>query len=167
MEDESAEEDWDDLTTCSTQITPFSAGLGFNVGAAGSLRQLHPSSSHILRLSSYYVSNVDPMFKVLHIPSFQMLVTNTITDLDRIPAGDSSEALLFAVYYAATTTLTERECLAVLENGKETLLAQYRTGVERALSNADFLRRCDLRSLQALTIFLVGLFPAQLLDCER
>lgn len=155
VEEDSIDEESAGPMASHNQVVPPSTGLGFYVGDAVDLQQLHPSNPHALQLSSYYASNVDPIFKILHIPSLRTLVTKTIANLDRISLGDPSIALLFAVYYAATTTLTGKECLTIFEDGKETLLARYKTGVERALSNADFLRRADFRSLQALTIFLV------------
>lgn len=160
VEDESAEDEWDDLAANQTQMHSSLVGSGFYVSDTGNLRQLHPTVAHTMQLFTYYANNIDPIFKILHIPSLQKLVIETTKDLDRILDGNSSVALLFAVYYAAITSLTENECLTVFENGKATLLAQYRTGVERALSNADFLRNFDLLNLQALTIFMVRPFIA-------
>lgn len=158
VEDDSTdEEEWNDLTSIHRPDLPSAGSLGFSVSDADGLRRLHPSTPHALQLCTLYASNVDPIFKILHIPAMQRLVRMKSKNPDHIPPGEPSTALLFAIYYSAITTLTEKDCLATFENGKETLLAQYRTGVENGLANADFIRKPHFTSLQALTIFMVGL----------
>ena len=157
MEDDSTDEEWNDLTSVHRPDVPSAGSLGFSISDADGLRRLHPSAPHALQLCDLYASNVDPIFKILHIPTMQRLVSTKSANPNQIPPGEPSTALLFAIYYSAITTLTEKECLATFENGKETLLARYRTGVENGLANADFIRRPNFCSLQALTIFMVNL----------
>ena len=64
--------------------------------------------------------------------------------------------MLFAMYYAAITTLTNEQCLQHFHDGRDSLLAKYRAGTERALANADFLNTTELGILQALAMFLVS-----------
>ena len=79
-------------------------------------------------------------------------------NIDAIPSGNYVEALLFAMYYAAITSLSQEECLQKFHDGKSSLLARYRSGTESALSNANLLSTKEIGTLQALVVFLVSLF---------
>lgn len=156
MEEVSDEEEYTPKSS-SDAPTPQSATVfGSTLSAPKDLRLLHPSPTHISQLCALFIDNADPMFKVLHIPSLRSMVSDAISNVDAIPSGTYVEALLFAMYYAAITTLTREECLQLFNDGKDSLLAKYRAGTERALSNADFLCSCDLGKLQALAIFLLA-----------
>lgn len=137
--------------------TPIStAPFASTLSAPKDLRLLHPPPSHIALLFTIFKQNVDPMYKVLHIPTFGKMVSEASMNVDHIPTGTHVEALLFAMYYAAVTSLTREECLQHFGDAKDSLLAKYRVCTERALSNANFLSECDLGSLQALTVLLVS-----------
>ena len=107
-------------------------------------------------LCNFFIQNVDPVFKIMHIPTLRNLVSDVMSNMDAIPSGTYVEAILFAMYYGAITSLTRDECLQYFQDGKDSLLARYRAGAERALSNANYLLDCDLGTLQALTLLLVG-----------
>ena len=125
------------------------------------LRLLHPSPDQLSSLFYYYSQNVDPMAKILHIPSLRKLVVGAAANIDAIPSGNYVEALLFAMYYAAVISLTQEECLHNFHEERKSLLARYRTGTESALSNANLLCTKEIGTLQALCIFLVRIscFP--------
>lgn len=129
--------------------------LGHDLQQTG-LRSLHPSPSQILMLCNIYVDNVDPIFKVTHVPTFKRTVLDASNSLDNIVGGKSMEALLFAMYYAAVTSLPPEKCKHFFQEDKETLLQRYRSGTEVALTNADLLTGADMTTLQALVIFLVS-----------
>lgn len=156
MEDEEDEEDLTPKSSSDSQTPQSAAVFGSTLSAPKDLRLLHPSPTHMSQLCALFIENIDPMFKLLYIPSLRSIVSDAISNVDGIPSGTYVEALLFAMYYAAITSLTREECLGLFNDGKESLLAKYRAGMERALSNADFLCTCDLGTLQALAIFLVA-----------
>lgn len=79
------------------------------------------------------------------------------THLDDIHNNKSMEALLFAMYYAAVTSMTREDCTNHLQEDREILLDRYRSGTEIAFRNANILVSSDLITLQALVIFLVSL----------
>lgn len=153
--------DEEDISTPSVKSpadthTPTSSNIfGFTLSAPKDLRSLHPKPLQMTMLCTYYVQNVDPVFKVLHVPTLRNLFSEAIADPDHIRSGDHTEALLFAVYYAAVTSLNPEECVNYFHESKDDLLSKYRGGTERALSNANFLNECNLGTLQALVIFLV------------
>ena len=156
MEEESDKEDSAQKSTSDAQTPQSAAVFGSTLTAPKDLRLLHPTPEQISQLCSLFIENVDPVFKVLHVPSLRNMVSDAISNLDNIPSNTYIEALLFSMYYAAVTSLTPEECLQMFHDSKESLLARFRAGTERAFSNADFLCECDLETLQALAIFLIA-----------
>ena len=120
------------------------------------LRMLHPNPTYMSALCEIYIENVDPMAKCLHTPSLRNLVSHAGANIQGIPPNSYVEALLFAMYYAAITSLTHEECLQQFNDGRELLLARYKMGVETALSNANLLGSAEMGTLQALVIYLVS-----------
>lgn len=96
------------------------------------------------------------MFKVLHTPTLRRYVVDVSTHMDDIQNSKSTEALLFAMYYAAVTTMTPGNCMDHLQEDREALLDRYRSATEIAFANANILLSSDLITLQALVIFLVS-----------
>lgn len=120
------------------------------------LRSLHPTPSQVTLLCDLYLRNCDPVYKVLHRPNLKRQVVAASASLDDIPGGKSMEALLFAIYYSAITSLTKEQCVQMFQADKDLLLKRYRQGVEVALGKADILNSTELGTLQALVIFLVS-----------
>ncbi|KAK7531546.1 fungal-specific transcription factor domain-containing protein, partial [Phyllosticta citribraziliensis] len=121
------------------------------------LRWLHPPGPHIEALSNIYWDRVDVIFKVLHRPTVNPLLKSAAADSLAIPKGGGEEALMFAIYFAAVTTLSSTECLEILGRDKPTVVGQTRHCLEIALSNADFLNSTDMQVLQAFVLYLVCL----------
>ena len=73
------------------------------------------------------------------------------------PGPRGLEALRFAVFYAATTSLTAPECQHKLGEDRATLLARFRCATELALARADFVNTTEMSTLQALVIFVIAI----------
>lgn len=58
-----------------------------------------------------YQENVDPILKILHVPTTSKLIRQVRTSLDNLTP--STEALMFSIYYAAITSLDEEEVRAL------------------------------------------------------
>lgn len=71
------------------------------------LRPLHPLPSQIPYMWQVYKENVDPIAKVLHVPTVEKLVNQTRKDLDNLTPAN--EALMFAIYFAAITSMDEND----------------------------------------------------------
>ena len=161
MDDDSSEEEdsqFSGQSPAETSTSQSSVLFGSSPLDQRDLRLLHPPPSQLTALFFYYEKNVDPMVRILHIPSLRKLVLSASANIDAIPSGNYVEALLFAMYYAAVTSLTQEECLHKFHDGRNSLLARYRSGTESALSNADLLSTKEIGTLQALVIFLVSIF---------
>ena len=156
-EDESEDDNNSPFSNSETQTSHSSVMFGSAYSTAANLRNYHPTQQQIHLLSEAYIRNVDPVFKILHVPSFRQLISNVISNLDTIPTDNYVEPFLFAVYYATITTFTNDDCFKHFQDTRDSLLVRYRSGFERALTNADFLNSTEIGILQALCIFLISL----------
>ena len=127
----------------------------------------HPSMTQVHTLCTIYLTNVDRAFKVLHAPSLKRYFFEQVEDLDCSPGPRGLEALKFAIYYAATTTLSAEQCVRQIGEEKSTLLIRYRSSIELALAKADFVNTVEISTLQALVIFLVSLFMQTFLSSSH
>lgn len=54
-----------------------------------------------------YQENVDPIVKVIHVPTVDKLIKETRKNLDSLTPPN--EALMFAIYYAAITSIDDAD----------------------------------------------------------
>lgn len=71
------------------------------------LQVLHPSEKEISILWKAYRANIDPILKILHVPSMEKVIRRARRSPSSLQPG--SEALLFAVYHAAIASLEDEE----------------------------------------------------------
>lgn len=128
--------------------------FGFSSQSA-SLLSLHSTPKHIGMYWEVYKDRVDPLVKVLHIPSVEPNILNAAVNLAHV--SKAFETLLFSIYYGAVTSLSDTDCRAKFGEGKDTLLNRYRFAVEQALARANFLTTQEIVVLQAFVIFLICL----------
>ena len=117
---------------------------------------IYPKPHQIYTFCDVYLANVDPIFKVLHGPSLRKYLQENRSSLDSSPGRGGLEALRFAIFYAAVTSLEDGECKHRIGEDRKVLLARYRAGTELGLAKADFINTVELSTLQALAIYLVG-----------
>ncbi|ROW14760.1 hypothetical protein VPNG_03839 [Cytospora leucostoma] len=117
------------------------------------LRSLHPLPSQIPYMWQVYQENVDPIVKILHIPTTTKLINQTRKNLDNLTA--ENEALMFAIYFAAITSMDEEDVKKNFGVERPKLISQYRFALEQALAKAQFLVSSELVVLQAFILFLV------------
>ncbi|KAI1636473.1 fungal-specific transcription factor domain-containing protein [Biscogniauxia mediterranea] len=152
-------------TAKGPSYTPPTAMLlgGGSAGAAHAPLR-HPRPEHIRFLAATYFQNVDMLLKILHRPSVSAALRAFAGRLEHQPSqaqaqahhllSPEREALFFAIYYAAVTSLPASECAARLGGASRGELAHsYRAGLERALARADYLNSSSLETLQALTLY--------------
>ena len=119
------------------------------------LLSLHPLPNQIQEYWELYKDRVDPLVKVLHIPTIEPTVLSAASHLSNLSKG--FEVLLFAIYYGATTTLSPADCTVKFGEDRQVLLSRYRFGLEQALARASFLTTEETIVLQAFVIFLICL----------
>ncbi|KAL4886412.1 fungal-specific transcription factor domain-containing protein [Aspergillus karnatakaensis] len=134
-----------------------SAGFLFGYRAlARPLDELHPSPDLSRRLWDVYEQNVAPLVPILHKPTVHAIINqaaNKGAQLDK-----TSEALVFAVYFMAVISMKPGECSAEFEEDHKVLIQRYRFATEQALARANFLHASSLEVLQALVLFLIGVW---------
>ncbi len=105
-------------------------------------------------LWDYYVCNVDVLVKILYKPTVESLVMSACTDIELLDA--SKKCLLFAVLFAAVTTMSKTECLRSLKEERSSVLPRYRQALEQALAQAEWITSQNIEVLQALILFMVS-----------
>lgn len=113
----------------------------------------HPPVKEILQLWQIYVDNVEPLIKIMHVPSVQSRLIRTVTNLQQ--ACKSMEALMFAIYTMAVVSMSEEEAQNMFMSPKKEVLGFYVSTLQQALHNAGFLQNKDFTCLQAYVLYLV------------
>ncbi|OGM45412.1 cytochrome P450 oxidoreductase GliC-like [Aspergillus bombycis] len=108
------------------------------------------------QLWQIYRNNVDPVVKILHLPTVEPLVYSTMNG----EGSDDCRALLFAIYFAAVTSLAEVDAANLLGRDRRSSLLDFQARFEKVMVDAAFLDAPSMLSLQALAIYIVRLpFP--------
>lgn len=157
---QSSDDEEDNLTASPASNTqqPPSTHHAFVFGFSSQnadLLSLHPLPGQIREYWDIYKDRVDPLVKVLHIPSLEPTVLSAASHLANLSKG--FECLLFTIYYGATTSLSAHDCLVKLGEEKAVLLGRYRFAIEQALARANFLTTEESVVLQAFVVFLICL----------
>ena len=117
-----------------------------------SLREFHPPSEQIPTYWNIFKANVDPVLKLLHIPTTEAAVLKTAQGFDHVTKP--MEALLFSIYFASIVSLSSDDCVVVLGIERQAALRKYRFATEQAFARAGFLSTQELTVLQAMLLFL-------------
>ncbi|KAJ5346455.1 hypothetical protein N7541_008937 [Penicillium brevicompactum] len=124
------------------------------VGNMQSLTSLHPTYEEASKLWQVYITNVEPLCKILHVPT----VTKMFDAVSEHPATASKndECLMFVIYYFAVFSMSDADCLHEFNHSRAQLLSRYQTTVIQALVNASWLKTTSMPILQAYTLFLIA-----------
>ncbi|KAI0485984.1 fungal-specific transcription factor domain-containing protein [Xylaria cf. heliscus] len=136
---------------------PFTIGSQYQ-----SVTDLHPSGVQIFQLWQIYLDNVNPLLKLTHTPTLQVQIIEASRNLTKV--SKSLEALMFAIYLMAITSLTDDETEQTFTESKSSLLMKYQHGTQQALSNAGFMRMPDLTMLQAYLLYCYQIGVRQYTD---
>lgn len=114
----------------------------------------HPPPEGIHQLWQIFIENIDPLTKIIHVPTLQPVIEKAATNIGAAPRN--FEALMFAIYSAAVMSLTGDECQQRLREPRKVLLLRYISATKAALSRANFMSTTSLVVLQALIIHLLA-----------
>jgi hypothetical protein len=98
-----------------------------------------------------YKQNIDPVMKVLHIPSMQLVMNDVLSGSSQISKG--MQCLLAAIKFAAVTSLNDEACWASWNVSRKHMLDLFRSEVWATLNAANFLSTHSLITLQAYVIY--------------
>ena len=113
-----------------------------------------PPPHHIVQLWQTYLSNVDPILKIVHAPTLQQTILGSI---GKPEMPSNLQALTSAIYLVSVVSLESDECETVMQVSRAELLTRYRQATEDGLSAAGFVTTADLIVLQALIFYLAAL----------
>lgn len=113
-----------------------------------------PDPVHIFRLWQLYLDRVNPLTKIIHVPTLQPVVVEVATNPQNVPV--KMHGLMFAIYAMAVVSLTESECQQILGQSIDAAHAKFSLGFKSSMSRANFLRSYDLNTVKALSIYLVS-----------
>ena len=112
-----------------------------------------PDAKYASRLWHVYVKNVDPLLKVLHLPTSKPRLEAALSSPEA--ASDSQAILLYAISYAAAMSLDLHEVEYLLETDKGTIMRKFKDGIEQYLTKLSLMVSPNLEYLQALIIYIV------------
>ena len=118
------------------------------------IRAHHPAPLAVFRLWHIFLERVNPLTKVVHVPSLEQVVIEAATHIEKLKL--SHQALLFAIYTMATVAMTEEECCEQLELSRYDALQRFTAGTKLALVKLNFIKNHDMETLQALLLHLVS-----------
>jgi len=144
----------DELDDASTYTSPEALLVGCSPGTQD-LSSAHPPFVQIFRLWQTFLQNVNPLVKMFHAPTVQQALLDASEDLSHTPRH--MEALMFAIYFLAVTSLKNEDCESMFGESRATLLRRYSQNTLQALGNAKFLKSLNIFTLQALILYLVSL----------
>ncbi|KAK0875813.1 hypothetical protein LTR87_010333 [Friedmanniomyces endolithicus] len=120
----------------------------------GALNEPSPHMQQVLFTA--FIENVDPMFKVFHVPTLRRLFEEGKPYLGQDASSPSCQALKAVAWYAAVNTLTDEECEARLGQARTDLIQQYRRTADVRIAQVDVVNTNDLTTLQAFVAYLVA-----------
>ncbi|KAL4766238.1 putative C6 transcription factor [Aspergillus foveolatus] len=155
LEHDDIQDDFGPNENASSGLEAACAILGAIRGSPQSLIEQHPSYEQATKLWGVYIQNVEPLCKVLHVPTVVKMV-NTVSKQPAM-ASKSDECLLFVIYYFAVFSMSDAECLQEFNTSRARLLSRFRTAFFQALVNASWLKTASITVLQAYTLFLISM----------
>lgn len=153
----------DFLAPGSSYIAPGSGFLFGDVGSKRSLLNFLPAKAAADMLIRNYFDNVHFIARVVHWPSFQLHYDNFWTAvLAGLEPPAWQQSIVLSILFSAVASMSEQEVTVIFARPKSTILGNFQTGTEVALSKAQFLRATKLETLQALIVYLIPMCRDQL-----
>src|SRR5882757_9182589 len=153
----------DFLAPGPSYIAPGSGFLFGDVGNKRSLINFLPAKAAADLLVRNYFENVHFIARVVHWPSFQLHYDNFWTSvLAGLEPPAWQQSIVFSILFSAVASMPEQDVSAIFARPKSTIVANFQTGTEVALSKAQFLRATKLETLQALVAYLIPMCRDQL-----
>ncbi|OAG37470.1 hypothetical protein AYO21_08324 [Fonsecaea monophora] len=155
--------DSDFLAPGPSYIAPGSGFLFGDVGSKRSLLNFLPAKAAADILVRNYFDNVHFIARVVHWPSFQLHYDNFWTAvLAGLEPPAWQQSIVLSVLFSAVASMLESEVTAIFARPKSTILGNFQTGTEVALSKAQVLRATKIETLQALVVYLIPMCRDQL-----
>lgn len=112
-----------------------------------------PSANDIIVLWRIYLDRVDPVTKIIHVPSFRPLIVDAAAGFRNMPP--QKKGLLFAMFTVACLALSRQEHLDLLGRRKEDTIDAYSASFKAVLVRYGYLNNYDLDTLRSLVLYAV------------
>ena len=112
-----------------------------------------PEPSQAFSLWQTYLERVNPLTKIIHVPSLQPYIIHAAHRSRNLP--DSITTLILSIFLMAVVSLTPHECLALLGQSRADVLQMYTAAVSSSLLRMNVAQTHSFTVLQALVLYLV------------
>ncbi|KAE8375352.1 C6 transcription factor [Aspergillus bertholletiae] len=148
----------DDVST-EDILGPFGLPHGGLVGDSdwtkASSKVFYPHPAQLDMLWRIYKNRVHPLIAVLHEPSVERIIRDTVDGV--VILEPCNRSLILSVCFAAVVSMIPDECVSTLGQTHEMAMEGLSVAVNRALKQANFIKSQDLPVLQAAVLFLLCL----------
>lgn len=119
------------------------------------LHSVYPSMTESTILWKTYLENVHPLVMIFFDWETEVIIAKAAQRPTELREGE--QALAFGIYFIATLSLSERECLDILHVQRSYLLDKFQKAVEDSLLIAELLVTSDRLVLQAFMLYLLAM----------
>jgi hypothetical protein len=98
---------------------------------------------------------VNPLTKIVHVPTLQPAMEKAASNMQKVPSG--FQALMFAICSMAVVSLTDDECKNMLGEAKTLMHKRYVAATKTALTRAKFMSTTSIVVLQALLFHVLSI----------
>jgi hypothetical protein len=118
------------------------------------------SSQKVSILWNTFDRRVEPFVRIMFRWATSELRARTTSSIEVTPLLDGTEyALVTAIYYVSVKSLTDDDCISLLQQTRATLLAEYQIRCEEALQSTNLFCMSDLTTIKAIIFYIVS-YPA-------
>ncbi|CAG9972474.1 unnamed protein product [Clonostachys byssicola] len=111
-----------------------------------------PLPSQVPYIWQVFVENVDPMIKILHVPTMDKTIRQSKGRFE--PPGSGMRALMFAISLAAIASLSDAEVQENFHECKDDMVSYLLQGTEESLASAGVLDTTSITVAQAFLLYL-------------
>ncbi|KXH66782.1 fungal specific transcription factor [Colletotrichum salicis] len=110
-----------------------------------------PSSPNIIILWRVFLDRVNPVTKILHIPTFQANIAEAVSNFHAI--SPITQGLLFSIFLAASGTLSQKEHWDMLHWSKKDASTVLSRGFKTAMARYNYLKRFNEDTIRSLIFY--------------
>ena len=103
-----------------------------------------------------YLDHVAPLFPLLHKATTRSMILRGVQYSTSTAPED--KALTLAIYFVAVVSMSPMQCDMALGESRDNAVWYLKNAVKQALSDARFLSTSSLTCMQAMVLFLIGMY---------
>jgi hypothetical protein len=128
--------------------------LLFGGNTIGNPIEHYPPSPVVNLLWRTFLTNVQPLTKMIHGPTMDKLIQLSCQNVRTI--SRSNLALLFSMHLIAVASIPDEECRATIGTSQPELFKKYLSATHQALVRVSLLRTSDFTVVTAFSLYLVS-----------